>query len=104
MIELGNNIVLSGFKEVDKSSLVVVKKLVGNYARKINNLHGEFRKLILHVKDIHAKEKSEKYEVTGKLEFDNGDMFNSEVVDMNLFFAIDKALSILRLECEKKKR
>jgi len=103
MIELGNNIVLSGFKEIDKSSLIVVKKLVGNYARKINNLHGEFNKLTLNLKEVHVKEKSEKFEIKGRLEF-TGEIFNAEAIDMNLFFVIDKVLNRLKLECEKKKK
>ena len=36
MIELGGNITLVGFKEMGFGELIVVKKIVGNYARKLS--------------------------------------------------------------------
>ena len=34
ILQLGGNIELAGFKELDRDSMVVLKKIVGNYAKK----------------------------------------------------------------------
>lgn len=104
MIELGNNITLIGFKTLEPAKLVVVKKVVGNYAKKINEVIGPFNKLILHLKEIHkTAEANQKYEIQGKLEL-TSKQYNSEVTDYNLFFAIDKALSTIAGKAKKDKR
>ena len=36
MIELGGNISLEGFKDVDNSEMTIIKKIVGNSTKKIN--------------------------------------------------------------------
>ena len=36
MIELGGNINLDNFEEIEKGQLIVVKKVVGNYTKKIS--------------------------------------------------------------------
>ena len=66
-IQLGGNIELIGSAEIDRAQMVVVKKIVGNYARKFSEMVQNFEKLTLGVKRIHAVEKSENYEITAKL-------------------------------------
>ncbi len=90
VLQLGGNIELSGFKECDYSVMLVLKKIIGNYARKMND-KSNFEKLSLTMKTIHAKEKSEKYEIHAKL-MDNGNPITGECTDRNLFIAIDSAL------------
>ncbi|MBS3095440.1 hypothetical protein J4231_02055 [Candidatus Woesearchaeota archaeon] len=94
MIELGGNIKLVGFKELEKEKLIVVKKMVGNYARKIHDKVSPFEELSLHLKELHSTDniKNKKYEIKGKLVI-NANPYNAEVSDYNLFFAIDKVLS-----------
>ena len=36
-LQLGGNIELSGFREIDPASMVIIKKIVGNYARKFSD-------------------------------------------------------------------
>lgn len=92
MIELGGNITLSGFKEVGFSELIVVKKMVGNYARKISEKLGGFDNLTLTVKPIHqTSEDSFKYELHGKL-IHKGKVYTTEITEFNLFIAIDEAM------------
>ncbi len=94
MIELGGNITLVGFKELGYAEFVVVKKVVGNYARKISDKQ-EFSNLTMTLKPIHKiKDEISKYEIKGKLEID-GKMYNSEVVEHNLFIGIDNLLKKL---------
>ena len=52
---------------------------------------GKFESLHVTMKPVHETEKSEKYEVHAKL-MDNGKPFVSEVVERNLFIAVDSAL------------
>ena len=88
-LELGGNIELSGFKGLDRDSMIILKKIVGNYAKKFSEGSTSFEKLSLKMKIVHAKEKSEKYEMHGMI-VDGGKRYNSEITDRNLFFAVDK--------------
>ena len=45
MIELGGNITLDGFADRDYSELIVVKKIVGRYARQLSDAHKGFESL-----------------------------------------------------------
>ena len=93
-IELGGNIELSGFKDIDSASMVIVKKMVGNYAKKMSDLVSSFERLHITVKAVHATEKSEKYEIHSRL-INRGKPTVSEVTDRNLFVAIDDSLKKL---------
>ena len=93
-LKLGGNIQLTGFRGIDSSSMVIVKKLVGNYAKRISELAKRLETLHVTLKQIHEREKSEKYEVHAKI-VDDGKVYASETVDRNLFVAIDSALKKL---------
>ena len=87
-MQLGGNISLAGFKELEPAKMVVVKKITGNYVRKMQEKSPKFESLHLHLKEVHAS----KFELNAKVMV-NGQSFNSEVIDFNLFFALDKALA-----------
>ena len=89
--ELGGNIQLAGFRDIDSSSMVILKKIIGNYARRMTELAEKFEKLHITMKPVHQREKSEKYEIQAKL-ISNGKPFVSETVDRNLFVAVDDSL------------
>ncbi|PIN72325.1 hypothetical protein COV21_02535 [Candidatus Woesearchaeota archaeon CG10_big_fil_rev_8_21_14_0_10_45_5] len=93
-IQLGGNIELIGFSVIDRAQMVVVKKIVGNYARKFSEMAKDFEKLSLSLKKIHAIENSENYEISAKL-MAGGKPLNGSVTDRNLFFGIDKVLKII---------
>jgi len=90
-LSLGGNIELVGFKQVSMSEVVVVKKLVGSYTRKIQELCNNFQGVSVHLKEIHKVENSSKNEVHVKA-IDDGKVFTSVVVDKNLFVALDSSL------------
>ena len=90
-LSLGGNIQLVGFKQVSMSEVVVVKKLVGSYTRKIQENCKNFQSVTVMLKEIHKIENSSKNEVHVKV-LDDGKAFHSEVVDKNLFVALDSAL------------
>lgn len=86
MIELGGNIKLIGFKDLEPAKLVVVKKVVGNYAKTFSEKVGDIKELSVELKGT---------EVKAKLEYKDKTI-NSETTDQNMFFALDKALSQLK--------
>ncbi len=90
-VELGGNIFLTGFNVVEPGMLVVVKKIVGTYAKKFSENIKGFENLSLHLKLVHERETSEKYELHVKLMAD-GKPITSEMTDRNLFVILDAVL------------
>lgn len=90
-LNLGGNIELVGFKQVSMAEVVVVKKIVGQYTRKIEEHSVKFEKIMIALKEIHKIENSAKHEVHVKA-LDNGKAFSAEVVDKNIFVALDSAM------------
>lgn len=90
-LDLSGNIQLTGFKVIDESSMIILKKVIGNYAKKIAQLTKKMEKLHITLKPVHEREKSEKYEVHAKV-VDNGKVYSSEITERNLFVAVDSVL------------
>jgi hypothetical protein len=91
-INLGGNIVLSGFKDLEPGVMFIIKKVVGNYVKKMSE-KSAVENLTLTLKKVHesADGQKTKFEIMGKLIA--GKMHNSECTDFNLFVAIDKVLA-----------
>jgi hypothetical protein len=90
--ELGGNITLVGFKEIEKAELVVVKKLVGSYARKLSDTVSGFESVTVTLKLVHhTEEGNPKYELHAKANV-KGNVCAAEVVDRNLFVGLDDVL------------
>lgn len=87
VLQLGGNIELSGFKGLDGGIMIVLKKIIGNYAKKMSDRSENFEKLSLTMKPVHEN----KYELHAKL-IDNGKAHTSSVIDRNLFVAVDSSL------------
>jgi len=96
-LELGGNITLKGFSELDGASMIVLKKIVGSYVKKITETTPGFENITLTMKSVHKKEDSEKFEVHGKL-IAKGKIHNAEITDRNLFFSVDRVLKKLEAE------
>ena len=90
-IKLGGNIELSGFHEMDGSIMIVLKKIIGNHAKRMTEKTTNFEKLSIHMKKVHEKEASKLYELHAKL-LDNGKLLTSEATERNVFVAVDSAL------------
>ena len=90
-VNLGGNIELVGFKQVSMADVVVVKKLVGHYTRKIQEHAKNFERIHISLKEIHKIDNNSKHEIHVKV-IDGGKTFSSEVVDKNIFTALDDAL------------
>jgi ribosome-associated translation inhibitor RaiA len=101
VIELGGNITLVGFREIDKSELVVAKKIVGSYARKFSDTVSDFEHLTITLKPVHKHEGGgEKFELDAKAAI-AGKLLVSEVVERNLFVGLDAVVSKVYLMAEK---
>lgn len=89
-LTLGGNIELSGFKNLDSGSMLILKKIVGTSVRKLSNKTSNLQKVSITMKQVHGSN----FEVAAKL-VDDGQVYNSAVEDRNIFFAVDKALTKL---------
>ncbi|MFP4118928.1 MAG: hypothetical protein ACLFTH_02630 [Candidatus Woesearchaeota archaeon] len=99
MIELGGNITLVGFKDLGYAEFVVVKKVVGNYARKFSEREN-MQNLTVTLKPVHqTTEEPSKYELKAKLELD-GKLYNAETIEFNLFIGLDKVLKKIDAQLE----
>ena len=90
-MQLGGNIELSGFREMDPASMIIIKKIVGNYARKFSDQCTNFELLSLSMKIVHETEASKKFEINGKV-LDNGKTFTSSITERNVFMVVDSVL------------
>jgi len=88
-IELGGNICLEGFSSLEKAHLVVVKKIVGSFARAISEKGRKFEKLT-----VGMEKGSDGYKITVTL-LTEGNENKVEAGSNNLFSAIDGALKKL---------
>ena len=96
MIELGGNIELIGFSELDSQELLILKKIIGSQARKFSDNVKGYEKLTIDLKQTKGKKK---FEVQAKL-MANSKPINSEVTEKNLFIAIAEVLK--KLEAQSK--
>jgi len=97
MIQLGERIELKDFKEhLEPGEITILKKLIGN---KANHL-GDFKKLVLHLKEVHKKEKSQKFQINAQLDIDNK-LYEVEATNFNLFFTVNDVLEKLKTEIKR---
>lgn len=91
-IQLGDKISLAGFKDEDSSTMIVVKKMIGNHVKKIMEDMPNFQNIHITLKKVHQHPDGEggKNEIHVKLTGDK--VYATEVVDFNLFVGLDKAL------------
>jgi len=88
---LGGNISLVGFEKLDNADLVIIRKIVGNYIKKMSEV-GDYKEMRLNLKQ-HPHGKSFNHEVDGFALFSEG-RFSTNVTERNLFTAVSEA-------CEK---
>ena len=98
MINLGERIQLSNFEELEPGELTILKKMIGNHANKFH----EFKKLHITLKEVHKKEKSQKFQINALLEINNK-LYESESTHYNLFFTINEVLDSLKKQVEETK-
>ena len=85
---LGGNITLVDFN-LDNQEMIILKKIIGNYAKKIRNIT-DYSELKIVMK-THKKTKAIKYEIKAKLAAGTSEA-NAETEGYNPFVAINEAL------------
>lgn len=90
-ITLGGNISLVGFEKLDSAELIIVKKIVGTYIKKMSEI-ADYKEMRLTLKQ-HSHGKTFKHEVEGSALFTEG-RFATNVTEWNLFTAVS-------MVCEK---
>lgn len=88
MIELGGSIKLINFENLEPALLIVVKKIVGNYTKKISETLKDFKSIEI------SLDSEEQYKIKVLVEADK--KYESEAKDKNLFFALNAALQQIK--------
>ena len=96
VVRLGGNIELSGFKNFDGGSMVILRKIIGNYSRKLSDRLEGYEGVSVRVKPVHG-EQSNIFDVSTKLH-ESGRIVASNVTERNIFVAVDAALKKLERE------
>lgn len=89
MIELGGNIKLENFENIDRGVLVIVKKIVGGYTKQISEKNKDFKEITV--------TKGDGNDV--KVNCVCGKEIKAEANETNLFFSLAKALEEVLKEC-----
>lgn len=96
--QLGGNIVLSNF-DLDKQEMMVVMKIVGNYAKKINSFQ-KYDQLKLELKSsAKAKDSNRKFEIHAILDL-SGKKLAAKDQGFNVFTTLDNVLKKILRELE----
>jgi len=88
---LGGNIELAGFRDFDGGSMIVLKKIIGNYARRFTDQYGS-EKLTLQV-----RRDTDSFALTGSV-LRQGQTISAEHAEKNVFFLVDTVLKKLEKE------
>lgn len=88
MIELGGNIKLDGFEGIEPAQLIVVKKIVGNFAKQYSE-KTEVKELLVKLEEK-GKKKKVSVKLTGEKEISESDEGD------NLFYVLDSLLVKIR--------
>lgn len=89
IVKLGGNIEISGAKDLDTSSMVILKKMIGSYAKKFSETINNFEKLSLNI-----KHEGENYELQAELHHE-GKVTEAQSSGNNLFVALDDVMKQL---------
>ena len=91
-IKLGDMIELSGFSIFDRSEMIIIKKLIGNYVRKFIDYEKGFSSLKVTAKKVHEREKSVIFEFHLILSLSSGSPIAVDSNGRNAFMALDEIL------------
>lgn len=91
---LGGNIELSGFRELDGGSMIVLKKIIGNYARRFSDSYGSEKM------ELRIAKGAGIYALTGSV-LCKGQKVTVDHSDKNVFFLVDAVLKRIEQEISK---
>lgn len=91
---LGGNIELSGFRELDGGTMIVLKKIIGNYARRFSDTYGSEKMELGIARD------ADNFSLTGSVSC-KGNKITAVHADKNVFFLVDAVLKRIEQELGK---
>ena len=91
---LGGKITLAGFSGLGRSDMVIIKKMVGNFLKKAEDGASGPVRLNITLKPVHETGTNRKYQFSGLID-NNGNIKQAQIIDYNLFFALNKVLDKL---------
>ena len=97
-IELGGRIVLSGFS-LEPIEMIVVKKIVGTYAKKISE-KGDYDEIKITLKKV-EKNKMFLHTIKANVKLKNNKILSSESEHKNLYTALSEVLDKIYEQAEK---
>ena len=98
---LGGNIALVGFDKLEPAELIIVKKIVGTYVKKLQE-NTDYKELRL-VLQQHQHGKTFKHEINAQVDLKKGKL-HSTVTEWNLFKAISAVMKKLISEFSHQKK
>lgn len=93
------SIQLSGFGVVDDSAMMLANKIIDTHARRMGKLAKKLEYIHVTLKEVHKREKGEKYEIHAKLR-DNGKIYVAKATERNFLTAVDEVLKKLGNELD----
>jgi len=96
-ILLGNRIRLSGFKQSPPGTMLIAKKIIGNYIKKIEDSVKKIDSISIVLKSVHGENSKSNIKIKAVSE---GKILTSEVVEFNVFIALSKAFDKIINEIE----
>ena len=95
ILQLGGNIELSGFSVLDSGEMIIVKKIVGNYVRKIEGMCRNFTGLKLRMKPLHQTgDKLKRFELSAQVHA-GSQVYPANITEYNLFVGLDSVMKKL---------
>ncbi len=91
---LGGNIELTGFRELDGGSMIVLKKIIGNYARRFSDSYGSEKM------ELSIAKNADTFSLTGSV-LCKGQKITAVHADKNVFFLVDAVLKRIEQEIGK---
>ncbi len=98
-LRLGGSIWLVGFNELDKAEMIIIKKIVGNYIKKLAD-KTPYDEVKIRLK-MHEKGKSYLHEINADV-YAKGFHINAKAENRNLYAALSDVLECLLKEVEHK--
>ena len=84
-ISLGGNITLNGFQNIEGGKMIVLKKVIGNYTKQMQEKKANYEKLTVTLQ-------GDENNATIKAELTAGGNFIAEDTQNNIFVALDNVL------------
>ncbi|MEM4254192.1 MAG: hypothetical protein QXR48_02285 [Candidatus Woesearchaeota archaeon] len=91
---LGGNIELTGFRALDGGSMIVLKKIIGNYARRFSDNYGNEKM------SLTLSKGTDQFSLSASV-LCKGNKITVEHADKNVFFLVDAVLKRIEQEISK---